>query len=89
MSMVGKLVCSVAGHDSGTMYVCVGCNDTGILVADGKIKTILAPKVKNRKHIRIENANIKSDTLDAVNTKHATANELIRRDIKLYCKGEL
>ena len=46
------LAVSKAGHDSGTVYVIVGEEGDFLLAADGKLKSLEAPKRKNKKHLQ-------------------------------------
>ena len=49
----GYLGWSTAGHDSGTLYVIIEENETRFTLADGKKKTLSAPKKKNRCHVQL------------------------------------
>lgn len=46
------LAVSEAGHDCGTLYVIVGEEGELLLAADGRYKTLKAPKRKNKKHLQ-------------------------------------
>ena len=46
------LAVSKAGHDRGRVYVIVGEEEDFLLAADGKLKSLLAPKRKNKKHLQ-------------------------------------
>ena len=51
---VGDIAISMAGHDSGLLLVVVaGIDDKYVLVADGKNRTISAPKKKKMQHLSI------------------------------------
>ncbi|MBE6550669.1 MAG: hypothetical protein E7665_00905 [Ruminococcaceae bacterium] len=48
----GDIVMSVMGRDTGTAYLVVGVTDkSDVLVADGKLHRLEAPKRKNVKHL--------------------------------------
>ncbi len=48
-----QLAVSTAGHDKGTLYVIVGREgEDFLLAADGRIRTLGAPKKKNKKHLQ-------------------------------------
>lgn len=49
----GKVVISLAGHDSGRRMVVVRAENGYVFIADGKERKLEAPKKKNIKHIRI------------------------------------
>ncbi len=50
--IIGTAVRSVAGHDNGTYYIVVGAAENDLLVANGKERTIVSPKRKNKKHLQ-------------------------------------
>ncbi len=51
---VGSVCESLSGHDKGTLLVVVaGLDESHVLVADGKRRTLIAPKKKKIQHIRI------------------------------------
>ena len=53
------IVESVQGRDKGCLYViCEVLGGGFISVADGKRRTLLTPKKKNIKHVRLTNRNI-------------------------------
>lgn len=51
--MVGILAMSKAGHDKGTIYVIIREECEYVYVADGRVRTVDAPKKKNKKHVQI------------------------------------
>lgn len=46
-----SVVKSVAGRDKGLLLVVVGKCDGNVLLADGKARPLIRPKLKNIKHI--------------------------------------
>lgn len=44
---------SLAGHDRNKIYLIVGEEKEYVYLADGKIRSCMHPKKKNRKHIQI------------------------------------
>ncbi len=49
----GTVVRSVAGHDKNKFYCIVEClGDQRVSIADGKIRKLEKPKIKNIRHIR-------------------------------------
>ncbi len=51
--MIGMLAVSKAGHDKRKIYVITGEDDEYVYLADGRKRTVAAPKKKNKKHIQI------------------------------------
>ena len=49
---LGDAVISLRGHDRETVYVVVGEEGSFVRLADGKSRTLSAPKKKNRKHVK-------------------------------------
>ncbi len=49
---MNELAASLAGHDKGHIYAVVREEEEMVYLADGKLKSIKAPKKKNQKHIR-------------------------------------
>ena len=47
----GQLVRSIAGHDRGKVYMAIGITERGVLLCDGRARTIDRPKCKNSRHI--------------------------------------
>lgn len=48
----GTVVRSIAGHDAGRFLAVLTACEGGVLVADGKTRTIGSPKKKNPMHLR-------------------------------------
>lgn len=48
----GDVVRSTAGRDKGHLYVVVGTTVNRIMVANGRKRTVSAPKVKNHNHLQ-------------------------------------
>jgi len=53
MSETGMLAKSKAGHDKDKIYVIIDADPAYVYLADGKIRTVMKPKKKKRKHIQI------------------------------------
>ncbi len=50
---VGRVVLSKAGHDQGHYYVIVSVAESPyVMIADGRVRKIQAPKKKKIKHLR-------------------------------------
>ncbi|MBQ1392698.1 MAG: RNA-binding protein [Lachnospiraceae bacterium] len=48
---VGDIVCSCAGHDSGSYYIIMKQEKEYVYLVDGVYKKIKKPKKKKKKHI--------------------------------------
>jgi len=56
---VGQVVVSTAGHDRGRTFVVVGVVDeTTVLIADGRTRTMDRPKKKKIRHLRTGSGSI-------------------------------
>ncbi len=55
MFSVGSVVFCTAGHDKGRFYVVVKWQGDRVLIADGKVRKLEAPKAKNPIHLRKTN----------------------------------
>lgn len=51
--LTGFMASSKAGHDKNTVYVIIREDAEYVYLADGKTKTLMKPKKKNKKHIQI------------------------------------
>lgn len=52
----GMVVKSIAGHDKDRFYVIVDIKGNRAYIADGKLRTVEAPKPKNFMHLRRTNS---------------------------------
>lgn len=50
---IGRVVCSLSGHDKGFYMVVVGKTAEGLLVCNGKQRRKENPKLKNEKHLLV------------------------------------
>ena len=48
----GMLARSKAGHDKAKMYIIKEVDDTYVYLVDGRIRTLVHPKKKKKKHVR-------------------------------------
>ena len=48
---IGRVVCSIAGHDKGFYMVVVGITPDGVKVCNGKQRPLQNPKTKKIKHL--------------------------------------
>lgn len=51
---VGEVAVSTAGHDAGLLFVVIaGLDSRYVLVADGKVRKLAAPKKKKMQHLSL------------------------------------
>lgn len=80
--LIGRLVTSNAGRDTGKSYIVIGLVDDDLLVANGATKTIKMPKKKKIKHVVL--TEILDDELKScIISKDKNANLKIKRFLKL------
>ena len=48
----GRMVCSLAGHDKGSLYIVIGEENGLFLLSDGRLKPLSAPKRKKAMHFQ-------------------------------------
>ena len=84
---IADVVISTAGHDAGTMFYVLEADDTFLLLADGKGRTIEKPKRKKRKHAKKV---LRSETRVAAKIRNGdkVLNSELRRDLA-YLSREL
>lgn len=78
--IVGKIVRSSAGRDKGQYLLCVGENESFLLVCDGKRRPVERPKRKNPRHVII--------TDDRLPKEDAQTNRALRRSLARYAQGD-
>lgn len=82
--MVGQFVTSKAGHDKDTLYVVVGEQGNVLALADGKSKTVEAPKKKSRKHLQPINAFAADELREKLESGEKVRPEEIKFAIRQY-----
>lgn len=82
--MIGSFVKSKAGHDKDSIYVVVAEEKEYVLVSDGKLKKLDAPKKKSKKHIQPINQKVNKDLLDKLMGVGQATNEEVKYAIKCY-----
>ena len=77
---IADVVISTAGRDEGSMFYVLEADDTWLLLADGKGRTIEKPKRKKRKHT---NKVLRSETRVAAKLRNGdkVLNSELRRDL--------
>ena len=84
--IIGSFVRSVAGRDTGKIYVILASDTEYVYLVDGKIRTMDRPKKKNKKHVRLLDKRDPNLT-EKINGKKIR-NEEIKRAIKLLEKEQ-
>ena len=79
MYEAGMLARSKAGHDKAKMYIIKEVDDTYVYLVDGRIRTLVHPKKKKKKHVQIVTGTYNMKELD---------DEGIRKLIKDWMKEE-
>ncbi|MGL4772807.1 MAG: hypothetical protein ACRC2K_04490 [Clostridium sp.] len=81
--LIGKVVLSTAGRDSGNVYVILKLiSNDYVYIVNGNTKTIKEPKKKKLKHLKIlENSN--SEITLAISNNEKSADLKIKRFLKV------
>jgi ribosomal protein L14E/L6E/L27E len=66
-AIIGRIVRSCAGRDSGSFLIIIRTDDSFVYVADGKERKLASPKKKSLKHLKLTNTVI--DTKDLTDKK--------------------
>ena len=80
--MIGKFATSKAGHDKDKLYVIVDCDSEYVYLADGKYKTVEAPKKKKRKHVQLILEQAGEELTAKLEAKEPHLNEAVKYAIK-------
>ena len=77
---IADVVVSTAGRDTGNLFYVLEADDTWLLLADGKGRTIEKPKRKKRKHT---NKVLRSETrvAEKIRSGDKVLNSELRRDL--------
>ncbi len=79
---IGKVAYSKAGRDKGRIFVVVNVVDEDyVMLADGDLRKIENPKLKNVKHLTFTKL-VAEDIMACINKGELPENYLIRRNIK-------
>lgn len=79
---VGMLAKSLAGHDTGKLYVIIKMEEEYVYLVDGTIRTVDKPKRKKKKHVQIIKE-VQETIVEKIQTNQTIQNEEIKRIIKL------
>ena len=50
---LGQVVKSITGRDAETIYLVVGINGRNVFLSDGRERSIIKPKKKNIRHVKV------------------------------------
>ena len=64
MYEAGMLARSKAGHDKAKMYIIKEVDDTYVYLVDGRIRTLVHPTKKKKKHVQIVHGTYNMKELD-------------------------
>lgn len=87
--MIGMLAFSKAGHDKDTVYVIVGEEKEFVYLSDGRLKSVEAPKKKNKRHIQIVKRVMDEDVAKRLQQGDPVRDEEIKKIIKDFLKQEV
>jgi ribosomal protein L14E/L6E/L27E len=81
-NMLGNVVYSKNGRDKGRMFVVIKIvNDRFVLLADGDLRKVEKPNLKNIKHLQFTKMKA-SDVLDYLKNEKIPGNHVIRNNLK-------
>jgi large subunit ribosomal protein L14e len=79
---LGKIVYSKSGRDKGKMFIIIGLVDENfVLLADGDLRKIENPKLKNIRHVQMTNM-VAQDILESINAGVMPENHMIKKTLK-------
>ena len=81
--MIGMFAVSKAGHDKGQMYVIVKEEGDFVYLADGRLKTLEAPKKKRKKHLQPVKKGMDAVLAEKLQNGKTVYNEEIKYAIKI------
>ncbi len=81
--MIGMFAVSKAGHDKGQMYVIIKEEGDFVYLADGRLKTLEAPKKKRKKHLQPIKKGIDAALAEKLQNGKTVYNEEIKYAIKI------
>lgn len=84
-NLVGRFAFSRAGHDKGRLYVILAAGERSVTLADGDIKKLASPKVKNRRHVQMTKEALPPELLERLREGRLRDEEL-NRELRLYNK---
>lgn len=86
--MVGYLVTSKAGHDKDKLYVVLKEEGEYVWLTDGKNRTILNPKKKNKKHVQIIKVFTDENIRTSLRNSQDVPDHVLSKFIREYSKHQ-
>ncbi len=85
---LGDLAISTAGRDKGSIFLITEVEEKFVLIVDGKLRKVLKPKKKNKKHLKkIFNDGL-SNLSERIQKGECVGNKRICRAIKTQTKKQ-
>jgi len=79
---LGRIVYSKSGRDKGKMFIIIDIVDENfVMLADGDLRKIENPKLKNIKHVQMTNM-IAEEILQSINAGVIPGNHIIKKALK-------
>ena len=85
---LGQVVESIAGRDRHEVYLVVAYQEPYLLVANGRQRSVRAPKKKNKRHVRAYKW-IFEPVRDALEADGNVSDEQIRAGLKTLCSDHM
>lgn len=80
--LLGRVVISKAGRDAGNLYIIIEqIDDSYVLLADGRLKTIEKPKKKKLKHLK-QTGVLNSELIPSIVSKDLNLDIMINKFLK-------
>ncbi len=81
---LGRVVISKQGRDKGRYFVVLQViNDNHVSIADGDLRKVEKPKIKNIKHIQFTNTSI-PELVESLQKGEIPTNNMVRRSLKRF-----
>lgn len=77
---LGQVVESITGRDAKTIYLVVGINGRNVLLSNGRERSIMKPKKKNIRHVKVYER-ISEAVADKLLANQRVTDEAIRQAI--------
>lgn len=77
---LGQVVESITGRDAKTIYLVVGINGRNVLLSNGRERSIMKPKKKNIRHVKVYER-ISEAVADKLLANQKVTDEAIRQAI--------
>lgn len=84
---IGRVAYSKAGRDEGRPFVVINIvNEKFLMIADGDLRRIENPKIKNIKHVKVTNI-VAEDVKACLLNGEMPENHIIRKNLKKIQAG--